>query len=176
MHKRELNPVAKLFFAALYRDGVDFERAAAMLSERFGPADFVSRPFDFDETDYYRSEMGDGLKRSFISFEGLVSPSALVPAKLFAEEAEALFSRGGGRAVNLDPGYVDFAKVVLASFKAAPHKLYLSDGVYADLTLLYSKGAFRPFDWTFPDFRSGRYHASLLRMRDLYKERLRKNV
>src|SRR4051812_45685078 len=80
-----------------------------------------SPAFDFSETDYYRATMGDGLKKQFFAFERLIDPADLVDFKLQANawEAEYRSLRAGPeqRPLNLDPGYITLAKLVLASTK-----------------------------------------------------------
>jgi hypothetical protein len=163
---------AKPIFALLARDpALVAERALPLLAERLGRIDFVSPAFPFDHTDYYAAELGDGLLRRLVSLERLASPEELVAWKLACAGIEELLSEGGRRRVNIDPGYLDHTKVVLGSFKPGRQKIYLSRGVYADPVLLYAKGRFEPFGWTFPDFASGRYDGALLEIRRLYKAR-----
>lgn len=160
----------KLFYAVIYGDEELFEKTLVPLSEKWGEIDFISRMFPFDKTAYYEAEMGSALKRKFVSFKPLIEPEALIDAKLYSESIEKSFSVDGRRRINLDPGYIDYMKLILASFKYAPHKIYLTDGIYADLTLIYSKGRLSSFPWTFPDFRDETYHSSILRMRELFKK------
>lgn len=115
----------------------------------------------FDSTDYYEPEMGQSLVRRIIAFETLVPPESLPAAKLFCNELEQFTAAAGRRTVNLDVGYLDHNKIVLASLKYAGQKIHLSDGVYADLIAHYEGGSYRPFPWTFPDFKSGRYDEEL---------------
>jgi hypothetical protein len=130
------------------------ERFARDLSE----AERSGGPFDFCFTDYYR-DISPDLIRYFISFAGLRRPGELVRWKRMAVgiEAESARPGEGGRRVNIDPGYVDGARVVLASTKDNAHRIYLSDGIYAELTMLRRRTRWESFSYTFPDFRSGTY-------------------
>jgi Domain of unknown function (DUF4416) len=143
------------------------------LEAEFGGIDFKGELIPFDTTEYYRKEFGSGLRRGFISFRGLQSPERLPDLKHAAARLEAGLARDGKRVYNLDIGYLDPDKLVLASFKRGPCKLYLRDGVYADLLLRYSKGGFDPFPWAFADFQDGRYGKSLLVIREKLKSELR---
>jgi hypothetical protein len=147
----------------------------AALESRFGPLDFKGAFAPFDATGYYREEFGEGLHRGFASFRGLFDPAGLPDFKREAALLEAAWSADGKRTCNLDAGYLDADKLVLASYKRGPRKLYLRDGVYADMLLKYAKGRFEPLPWAFPDFRDGRYDRSLLAIREKLKSELRKS-
>jgi hypothetical protein len=144
----------------------------ADMVDRMGRIGSKSPAFDFDITAYYRDEMGSGLRRVFYAFEDLIDPAAIVEVKLAANLIERAFTEGGRRRVNLDPGYMDFYKLVLVSNKYLGQKIYLGKGVYADPTLYYDKG-WKPYDWGFPDFKSGRYDAFLTEVRSTYKAKIR---
>lgn len=164
----------KLFVAALFADARALRSAREALTERWGDLDHEGPDHPFDVTGYYEDEMGATLERRLLGFRQPVSPEFLVEAKLTSNEIEsALSGSGGARSVNLDVGYLDHNKVVLASVKAAGQKVYLARGVYADLMLRYAGGRWRAFEWTFPDFRDGRYDEELLRMRRTYLRDLR---
>ena len=145
------------------------------IAERLGKIESRSPVFDFDITDYYKDEMGTDLRRIFYSFDDLMDPARLVEVKLTANLIEKGFAEAGRRRVNLDPGYMDFYKLVLASNKFLGQKIYLGKGVYADPTLYYDKG-WKPYDWGFPDFKSGRYDAFLTQVRKAYKAKIRKEA
>jgi hypothetical protein len=117
----------------------------------------VSEPFDFTETDYYAATMGSGLKKQFFAFERLVDPGSLADIKcqtnLWEAEYAALGRHVEPRPLNLDPGYITPAKLVLASTKDHAHRLYLRDGIYAEVTLAYRAKRWQPLEWTYPDFR-----------------------
>jgi len=163
----------KLFVAALWADAGALEAGLARLAERHGPVDARGEPHPFDVTDYYESEMGPGLRRTIASFRDLIDPAAIVDAKHEAAAIEDALAGPGGRRVNLDVGYIEFHKAVLASFKAGAYKVYVGRGVWVDPVALYEKGRFHPFPWSFLDFRDGRYEEDLLRIRVLYKQALR---
>lgn len=163
----------KLFAAILWSDAEALGASIRKLEDLWGPEDFVGPDRAFDVTDYYEREMGPGLQRRLVAFERLVAPESLRERKLEAAAIEGEFRGPRGRRVNIDVGYLDLRKVVLASGKAGPQKIYLGSGVWADMACRYSKGAFHPFEWSFPDFREGRYERELLLLRAAYKAQLR---
>ena len=144
--------------------------AVGPLSEAFGAVDILSDAMDFDFTHYYDDQMGSPLHRQFVSFAECVRPDGLAAAKLRTNGIEADFARrragGPARPINLDVGYVEPAKLVLASMKNFSHRVYLGSGVYAEVTLMYRKAGWESLPWTFPDFASGRYDAFLTAVRD----------
>ena len=127
--------------------------ALARLEERFGPADYRSPDMAFTFTEYYNEEMGGELRRIFISFERLVPREALADIKLFTNGIERDLGRpDGGRLVNIDPGLLSLENFILATAKNFTHRVYLRDGIFADLTLIYSGKKFNAMPWTFPDY------------------------
>ncbi|PKN24134.1 MAG: DUF4416 domain-containing protein [Deltaproteobacteria bacterium HGW-Deltaproteobacteria-21] len=144
------------------------------LEEIFGMADWVGPPMFFDRTKYYEREMGWPLHRRFVSFTRLIRPERIVEAKLAADGLEQKYSREGKRRVNIDPGYVSLERLVLATGKNYTHRVYLSKGVYADLTLLFQRGTFRSLEWTFPDYASSEMIGIFNEIRTGYKEQLRR--
>ncbi len=166
-------PLVKPIAALLYRDDSLLEQCLARLEAAFSPVDFRGAAHRFDLTDYYAPEMGSGLCRVLVSFSALRAPPFLVDARHTAAATEDAFRLEGKRRVNVDVGYLDLYKVVLASWKARGHKLYLERGVWADIVLTFAKGRFHPLPWSFPDFRAGRYDADLRTMRARYLRQLR---
>jgi hypothetical protein len=166
-------PNVKFFVAVLYKDRAALEKARPFLVARFGPIDFEGGDHPFDVTDYYVPEMGSPLFRRILSFEMLAEPLLLVNMKLACNDIEKSLSDGGRRIVNCDAGYIDHNKVVLASAKEAGQKIYLDKGIYADLAGRYKAGKYQPFEWSFPDFKDGRYDEELLAMRAKYLEQMR---
>ena len=158
----------KLFVAVLYADASALSEAEARMERRWGPIDYRGAERPFDMTDYYEEEMGRNLTRRLLAFEQLVPPECLRQAKLQANAVEDALAQHGHRRVNLDVGYLDHNKIVLGSLKYAGQKIHLGDGVYADLIARYGQGRYQPFEWTFPDFRDGRYDDELRELRGIY--------
>ena len=166
-------PHIKLFVAVLASPDVERGLVVSILSEVFGSVDYVGEPHTFDVTDYYSEEMGSHLVRFFVGFTGPHHADILVPGKRACLELEKGLSADGKRTVNLDLGYLDHHKVVLASTKGAAHKLFLSDGIYGDLVARYAQGSYRPFEWSFPDFKDGRYNTGLEALRRGLRDTMR---
>jgi hypothetical protein len=145
---------------------------------RFGVAQAISSVFEFSETNYYAAEMGTGLMKQFWAFH-LIDPGRLSAIKRQTNEWETelagLKLHPEPRPLNLDPGYLTLAKLVLASTKDHAHRIYLDDGIYAEVTLSYRGGAWRPFPWTYPDYRRADFHDFFTRCRDLLRPPLGKN-
>ncbi len=143
----------QLIAGLIYSDLITLEQILRELETCFGGIGLVSESKPFSWTSYYRKEMGEGLVRTFLSFEGLVSQDFLVEAKYQAMDLEEKWKEGGGRRVNIDPGILTAERLVLATTKNFTHRIYLSRGIFADLTLVYARGGFSPLSWTYPDYR-----------------------
>ena len=163
----------KYFVAVLYRDSEALESGKRELVTRWGLLDFEGEDHAFDITDYYEPEMGAPLFRRLVSFELLRSPTELVGMKLGCNAIEDAIAIAGKRCVNLDAGYLDHNKVVLASAKGRGQKIYLNNGIYADPVGFYKDGRYQPFHWTFPDFKDDRYDRELLAIRRIYLRQMR---
>jgi hypothetical protein len=148
-------------------------RVEEELTGSFGEISLRSEPFPFELSDYYRAEMGEDLERRWLCFANLFGAESLPRFRLETGRVEELLSSGGRRRVNLDPGYLDLGKLVLASFKEAPDKIYLGDGVWAHTCLQYRDGSFTAPDHSFPDFHDGRFGRFMLEARELLKRLLR---
>jgi uncharacterized protein DUF4416 len=153
-----------------------FTEAEKALSDAFGAIDATSEVFDFDFTHYYDAQMGTPLHRKFVSFAPQVRPDSLADAKIRTNAIEADFAErlrqecGVERPVNLDVGYIAPGKLVLASMKDFSHRIYLSQGAYAEVTLQFRGGQWRSLPWTFPDYASGRYDAFLTETRQRLRD------
>ena len=163
----------KLIFGILFCEEQQLVEVKALLEAEFGVIDGETRVFNFAYTDYYNPEMGDVIKRCFVSFENLVQPEHLAGIKIRSNELEENFLAGSSRMVNLDPGLLNLSRLILASTKNNAHRIPLSEGIYAEITLLYRKGGFISLPWTYPDFRSGDYDSSLLAFREKFSFQLK---
>jgi hypothetical protein len=144
---------AKLVIRFLFIDPDVRTKALRVLEGYFGQIDFLTAPGHFPYTDYYDREMGNGLRRLTAAFLDLVQPDSLPDIKLKTNALEDELSREGNRRINIDPGILNEERFVLATGKNFTHRIYLRDGIYADLTLIYQKGDFRPLPWTYPDYQ-----------------------
>src|SRR5271157_1080432 len=144
----------KLFAGLIANSGNKITEAEKLLIKNFGTIDLESPVIPFTFTDYYSAEMGRNLFRKWISFEKQADPEELSKIKVKTNSLEDKFSKLGLRSVNIDPGYVTLSKVVLASTKDFSHRIYLSKGIYAEITLIYKQKEFVSLPWTYPDYTS----------------------
>lgn len=160
-----------------YEAALDWTRDRAI--EHWGPIALQSDRFDFTETDYYQQAMGAGLKKTFFAFERPIDPATLPDLKRQAGEWELEYATRSGheepRPLNLDPGYITLAKLVLASTKDHAHRVYLREGIYAEVTLHFHSGAWRSSPWTYPDYQRADFQAFFTRCREFVKMKRRGN-
>ncbi len=147
----------KLVCGLLYKDERVFEDTLRRLCRLYGKADFISAPLAFSFTDYYEKEMGPGLTRRFVSFKRAISPKDLSGIKKATNALEDRSAAKTGRRINIDPGYLTLAKLVLASTKDYCHRIYLDKGIFAEITLTFRKNSFQPWEWTYLDYRTPEY-------------------
>jgi hypothetical protein len=159
----------RLVIALLYRQGTELGPLVSELEGRLGSADFVGPELGFDWTDYYGPEMGTPLRRGFYSFGRLVDPAELADLKLWTNGIEERSSVDGKRRVNLDPGLLSLGRFTLATTKDRSHRIPLGRGIYAELTLIFERGEWRPLPWTYADWRSPEYRALLTELRERYR-------
>ncbi|MCX6349273.1 MAG: DUF4416 family protein [Candidatus Aureabacteria bacterium] len=171
----------KLISGILAASPAWLERGKQALRGRFGEIEAESVPIPFSFSDYYRDELGDSILRQFLSFQAPLSAEDLADIKIATNEMEILLSERGKRKTNLDPGYVDLSKLVLATTKDATYRVYLGKGIYAQPTLVFREGSFRPWEWTYPDYREAGAIEFFNKVRQGYKDegrekRLRKDT
>jgi hypothetical protein len=176
---------ALLLLCAFSRHPAALEWSRRRATEAWGPIAVASEPFDFEETTYYEPTMGPGLKKVFWAFERPFDPARLAEIKLLTNAWESEFAAAARegtlespeaisvrRPLNIDPGYLTVAKLVLASTKDHTHRIYLRDGIYAEITLFYRHGQWEHHEWTFRDYRRADYQAFFTCCRDWLKSHL----
>jgi len=144
----------KAICAVTRAPAADTAAAENRLEALLGPVEHRSEEYDFNFTAYYEREMGSGLKKYFLSFAGTIHPRLLPSLKVRTNEIETDLAAGAGRTVNLDPGYLTPAKLVMASAKNFSHRIFIGGGIYGDLQLQYRDNRFHPQHWTFPDYQT----------------------
>ncbi len=170
----------KLVIGMLTKNKKLFDLLEEFFVNQFGEVDYRSQLLLFDHTDYYKKEMGHPLKKRFISFRKLIPPEDIAKIKITTNSLEERFTCRkkalSKRRVNIDPGYISDSKLVLATTKDYFHRIYLNKGMYAEVTLAWKSGTFRPFKWTYPDYKTADYISILNGIRERYmKERSRNN-
>ena len=159
-----------LIVAACSRYASALAWARQQMPRHFGEVLLESDSFPFTETDYYLQSMGADLHKQFLAFATKVDPATLAAIKHQTNRWEARYAEQSehpeSRPLNLDPGYITRAKLVLASTKDHAHRIYLQDGIYAEVTLSFRKGAWRSFDWTYPDYRRADFQNFFTRCRE----------
>ncbi len=171
MSTRSLFQPASFFCGLLYGRQHDAEEAVARLQMLAPAVDLGGGPFPFVSSAYYRDEMGEPLFRRFVSFAPKRPPEWLPQLKMAAMRLETDMAENGRRRVNLDPGYLTAASVIIATAKNHCHRVPLADGVYAQLELVFEKGRFHFLPWTYPDFKSQGYLDFFMRLRERHMKR-----
>lgn len=164
----------KLFVAVTFNKKLVYEQIKSILKENYGEFDTLSAIYDFSYTQYYAKEMGLNLQKQFLGFEKLIRPESLPDIKLITNEIEGQFSQENSRQVNIDPGYLSAAKVVLATTKNFDHRIYLGKGIYGDVHLRYRGNKFIMNEWTYPDYKDMIVIDFFARLRKKYMKAYRK--
>ncbi len=159
---------AKLVIGIFTAEQALLARVLEDLTRQFGDIDLMSGWMPFDYTRYYEQEMGQALVRRMMAFKSLVSQGALSEIKQKTNAIEKTLSLQGHRRVNIDPGYMLRERFVLATGKNFAHRIYIGHHIYADLTLIFHRGAFESLPWTYPDYTAPETQAFLYRVRNKY--------
>jgi len=159
---------AKLVVGLFMNDKRLLAAAACDLSDAFGPIDLAGPWFNFDFTDYYSTEMGTPLFRRVLAFKNHIQQHDLADIKLITNDVEHKYVQNGRRRINIDPGYLVHERFVLASAKNFTHRISIGKGIYADLTLIYTRGGFQTLPWTYPDYAEKNMLTFLVRVRNKY--------
>jgi hypothetical protein len=167
-------PQQVMFFVSiLFREKKDLLKTLDMLRAQIGAIEKQTPVTPFLHTKYYEKEMGKDLMRTFVLFGALVERESLPRIKLITNEIEGSFALDGKRIVNIDPGYVALEHVILATTKGYAHRVHLKNGIYADLTLMYRNGTYRPLEWTYPDYGEADIISLFIQWREHYKKVLK---
>lgn len=157
----------------LYRPDCTVEAPFNQLTETIGPIAMHTTPQPFTHTAYYGEEMGEGLLRQWYAFVCLIDPAQLASLKLKSNEIELQYSTDkGGRSINIDPGIITLNNLILASTKNYSHRIYLGQGIYGEVTLLYRDKRFHALEWTYPDYREPTALKFFTEVRSFLKEKL----
>ena len=150
-------PIPVLLIAAISSNSVDaIEWGAGQIEAAWGEVWLKTPVFDFDHTSFYNATMGEGIKKQLFAFEQPIDPEKLPSIKNSSNAIEAVFenlrSHDVERPINIDPGYVTEAKLILATIKDRDHRVYLGEGIYGEVTLAYYGKKWNPSRWTYPDY------------------------
>ena len=163
----------KLISSIIYNNENLINNVLSELENSIGQIDFTTEPFVFNHTDYYNNEMGVNLQRRFIIFKELFNRDNIYTIKILTNQIEDKFSIENKRQINLDPGYISLENFILFTTKNYTHRIYLSSGIFADLTLIYENRQFNKLPWTYPDYASKEIRDFLQKIRDIYKNEIK---
>ncbi len=156
-----------------YPEAIDW--AIDRCRKEWGEIGLQSDRFEHRETSYYSAEMGDELWKQFIVIDRPYDPARLAEFKLQSNEWENELAEAGRyaepRPVNIDPGYLQLTKLVLASAKDRAHRIYLRDGIYAEECLYYLDGRWQSRPWTYPDYQREDFQTFFVQAREYLKKR-----
>ena len=160
----------KLIVGVIYNDMDIYRRAIDMLTEAFGEIEDESEHFSFSEefSDYYDEELGGRGMRVIFSFRDTVEPDRQAEIKKATNEMERILSEDGRRLINLDPGFINHGRLMLATTKAAGFRIPLADGIYTELTLFWARGAWHKLPWSYRDYQSERVQKFITSVRSKY--------
>jgi len=167
----------KLIIGILAADRQCLHAAIEAIETKFRKIDLVSDVWPFDKTNYYKDETGKHILRQFVSIERLIRPGKLAKIKHRTNKLEQKLAARSAlplpRPVNLDPGIIEPSKLILATTKNYSHRIYIGKKMYAEVTLIFNKGSWRPFDHTYPDYRQQCYFDFFDKVRKRLLEQLK---
>ena len=163
----------KLFFGIIADSKALIEELEPVLVKNWGKIDLKSDLVPFTFTNYYEKEMGQNLLRQWISFEQTIAQENLSKIKTQTNDIESRFLTGTNRRINLDPGYLALSKIVLASTKDYSHRIYLSNGIHAEITMIFQNKQFTHLPWTYPDYKSAAATNYFLALRQIYSAQIK---
>lgn len=168
----------KLIIGIIYSNKELLDKALLALTEAFGEIDAVSDEFSFSKefSGYYDEELGgEGLRRIY-SFRELIAPERQAEIKCFTNELELRLSPDGNRKVNIDPGFINHGRLLLATTKPTGFRIPLSDGIYTELTLYWARGEWQKLPWTYRDYQSPLVQKFITEVRRSYLKARKENL
>jgi len=162
-----------LFAGFLFNDTSILEKSLELLTKLYGDILFKSQQINWNYSEYYNNELGKNILRQFVFFKNLIDPANIVDIKIQTNKFEEMFLDNNRRRINIDPGYMSLAKIVLATTKNYSHRIYLGRGIYAEVTLIYKNNTFIPFFYTYKDYRGKEYIDIFLKARNELKNILK---
>jgi hypothetical protein len=163
----------KLFCGMIFSQTATAEKAKVILGEHFSAIDSQSALIPFALTDYYQGDMGQPLFRQFVSFRELLKPEKLPEIKIFTNQLEVKMAGAGNRTINLDPGYMSDANIIIATSKNHYHRVPLKRGIYAHLEYVLKNKQISFLPWTYPDFQTDSYVSFFRQLFILFKQNSR---
>ncbi|MEJ2051690.1 MAG: DUF4416 family protein [Calditrichota bacterium] len=174
MGKIKPYPPVKFFSAITTNAESNLNNIYGDLEKLFSPIDSKSIIFNFDRfTSYYQTEMGKGLRKQIVSFLTLMPAEKLPVIKTATNEIEKNYLSDGKRTVNIDPGYLTAARMVLATTKDYDHRIYLGMGIFGDVHYRFRKGRFQINEWTYPDYQQDEIRQYFEELRTVYLDQLK---
>lgn len=167
--QRELED-ALLFLAVSFKPEIEYDWIVDKIVPLFGETCLISAPFAFDHSQYYREEMGPNLKKGFIFFKDFYDVSQVAESKIESNRIEQQYSHQSGRTINLDPGYLTLAKLVLSTTKNFDHRIHIASGIYGDIQLRFRHGKFVENPWTYPDYKDQKSISFFMKARHYLQE------
>lgn len=167
----------KLIIGVIYHEKEILDSAMEILVREFGEVEAVSEEFSFsgEFSTYYDDEIGGEGFRRIYSFKDTVDPARQANIKLRTNEIEAEFAVDGRRRINLDPGFINHGRLLLATTKATGFRIPLKDGIYTELTLFWARGGWQKLPWTYRDYQSERVQKFITEVRRTYLADRRKS-
>ena len=168
----------KLIIGVIYHDKKILKRAMEILTAEFGPVEAASEKFSFSKefSTYYDEEIGGEGLRIIYSFRELVDPERQAEIKTRTNEIEAQLSVDGKRQINLDPGFINHGRLLLATTKETGFRIPLKDGIYTELTLFWARGSWQKLPWTYRDYQSETVQKFITDVRESYLAERRRNI
>ncbi|TFG95397.1 MAG: DUF4416 family protein [Calditrichales bacterium] len=175
MGKIHVHQPVKLLAGITYHPSIPVDRIIHLLEQHLSKIETISPQYDFSRfTDYYQAEMGAELVKQFVVFTDLIQPDQLAEIKIKTNLLEESFRDEAKRRVNIDPGYICPAKLILATTKNYSHRIYLTKGIFGDVHLQYRGGKFQSQPWTYPDYKDSENIDFFIKIRTKYLEQLGK--